>query len=272
VVLLGIIRGVIFSFRCDNSHMLSDSRGAASSSELDFSSLERIVPDRTADHGATGVETLQLHLQRYQFASRALVPGTVLDIACGVGYGTRMLAQAPETVAALGVDIDEASIRYAQSRYANSATKFACADAMTYEPGMVFDSIVSLETIEHVPDPVAFVLRLASWLRPGGVLIGSVPVTLSTDANPHHASDFTERSFRRLGAAAGLRELYSFSQVQPYSLIALMRKTETRAQGVRRGLAAYYLQHPSKLLARGWTTLRYGFQNRYLTIAWEKPL
>ncbi len=252
--------------------MLSDSSSAASTNSLNFSSLERIVPDRTEDQGATGTETLQLHLQRYQFAGRALVPGTVLDIACGVGYGTRILAHAPGIVSALGVDIDEASIRYAESRYANSAAIFTCADAMMYEPETFFDNIVTLETIEHVADPVAFVNRLVSWLRPGGVLIGSVPVTLSTDANPHHASDFTERTFRRLGAGAGLRELYSFSQVQPYSPIALMRKTEARKHGVRRGLATYYLQHPGKLLARGWATICYGFQNRYLTIVWEKPL
>ena len=252
--------------------MLSHSQSTVSPSNLDFSSLERIVPDRTDEHGATGADTLKLHLQRYQFASRALVPGTILDIACGVGYGTRILAQAPGIVSALGVDIDEPSVRYAESRYSNSMAKFLCADAMKFKPETGFDSIVSLETIEHVPDPVAFVHRLVSWLRPGGVLIGSVPVTLSTDANPHHASDFTERSFRRLGAGAGLRELYSFSQVQPYSPFALVRKTEGRPHGVRRGLAAYYLQHPAKLLGRGWTTIRYGFQNRYLTIAWGKPL
>jgi hypothetical protein len=29
--------------------------------------------------------------------------------------------------------------------------------------------------------------------------------------------------------------------------------------------------NPGTLLARVWTTLRYGFENRYLTIAWEKP-
>jgi SAM-dependent methyltransferase len=237
---------------------------------LDTSSLERIIPEQTIEQGATGAETLKLHLERYNFAARHLRPGTVLDIACGVGYGTAVLSAQPGIARAVGVDIDAAAVLYAASRYAAATTEFVHSDAMLFNPGELFDNVVSLETIEHVPDPVLLVRRLVSFLKPGGLLIGSVPVTLSTDANPHHASDFTERSFRRLGGAAGLREISSFRQVQPYSPIALLRKTEVRAHGVRRGLASYYLHNPGKLWARGWTTLRYGFQNRYLTVVWEK--
>ena len=52
---------------------------------------------------------------------------------------------------------------------------------------------------------------------------------------------------------------------------ALLKKRETRAHGVRRELPSYYRQNPGRLLARVWDTLRYGFENRYLTIVWEKP-
>jgi len=36
----------------------------------------------------TGKETLLLHLERYQYAANYVVPGTIADIACGVGYGS----------------------------------------------------------------------------------------------------------------------------------------------------------------------------------------
>ena len=238
---------------------------------LDESTLERIIPDNTAEQGATGVETLKLHLARYEFAAANLRSGSVLDIACGVGYGTDLLSRSPGVRRVVGVDLDVAAIAYAQQRYPSPISEFVCADAMTFAPGEMFQTIVSLETMEHVPDPEALFARLVYFLAPGGVLISSVPVTLSTDANPHHATDFTETSFRRLGARAGLRVVGEFRQIQPYSPLALLRKTETRAQGVRRGLAGYYLRHPDKLALRFWTTVRYGFENRYLTVAWEKP-
>ena len=61
-----------------------------------------------------------------------------------------------------------------------------------------FDTIVTIETIEHLPNTVQFVSRIAGMLRPGGILIASVPTTPSVDGNPYHLHDFTERSFRRL--------------------------------------------------------------------------
>jgi hypothetical protein len=55
---------------------------------IDATSLERIVPDDLHADETTGGETLRLHWERYQFAKEHLVPGSVLDMACGVGYGT----------------------------------------------------------------------------------------------------------------------------------------------------------------------------------------
>jgi trans-aconitate methyltransferase len=239
--------------------------------ELDASTLERIIPERADEQGATGADTLKLHLERYQFAVSRLKPGAVLDIACGVGYGTELLSRAPGVTSVIGVDVDPGSIAYAERRYASGDTRFLCADAMAFSPGARFQTIVSLETIEHVTQPLALFARLVSLLEPCGLLISSVPVTLSTDANPHHLTDWTEASFRRLGSMNGLRVVDELRQVQAYSPVALLRKTETRAQGLRKGMANYYLQHPEKLIMRCWSTLRYGFTNRYLTVAWEKP-
>ena len=56
------------------------------------STIERIVPDAVSPGDATGQATLELHLRRYKFAATQLRPGRLLDIACGVGYGTRLMA------------------------------------------------------------------------------------------------------------------------------------------------------------------------------------
>ena len=236
---------------------------------VDPDSLERLVPDRVASGDATGRETLELHLERYEFAARH-ASGRLLDIACGVGYGTRLVADRAEDVAeALGVDVSTDAITYASDRYAREGVRYAVGDAYAFEDAPGFDTIVSIETIEHLRDPVGFVARLVALLRPGGVLVASVPTTPSVDANPHHLHDFTERSFRRLFATHGLRQVDELLQVQPIPLSSLLRGDERRMKEVRSNLPAYYARHPGALLRRGLATLRYGFANRYLTAAWR---
>ena len=53
-------------------------------------------------------ETLEIHLERYRFAADHARPGRLLDLACGVGYGTRLMAdRQPGIESALGVDLSK---------------------------------------------------------------------------------------------------------------------------------------------------------------------
>jgi SAM-dependent methyltransferase len=234
-------------------------------------SLERLVPDRLAQQDATGLATLELHLTRYEFAARHLRPGRALDLACGVGYGTRLLADRAG-VRVVGVDLSPEAIEYARGRYGGEGVDFRVADAMRFEDAEGFDSIVSLETVEHLPDPAAFLAHAVSLLRPGGCFVASVPTTPSTDVNPHHRHDFSERSFRRAVAVHGLAEVDCLRQVQAVPLRALLGRHEARMSDVRSNLPAYYARHPRALLRRIATTLRHGLANHYITIAWQRPV
>lgn len=231
--------------------------------------LERIIPDLVEKNESTGSETLQLHLERYVFASGFLKGGRVLDCACGVGYGSYLLAESGKCESVTGVDIDADSIKYAKERYSHPKIEFINANALSFSDERKFDTIVSLETIEHIPDPANFVAHLKSMLKPGGCLIGSVPVTPSVDVNPHHVTDFTRASFRNMFKDMGFEELDARIQVQKYSLFKILLKQEKRAQNIRGGLISYYLQHPSAVFSRIYATLRYGFANHYITIAWQ---
>jgi SAM-dependent methyltransferase len=239
---------------------------------LDANSLERLVPDLLDRSDTTGQETAKLHLARYEFAAAHARPSRLLDIACGVGYGTRHLVdRSGGGTVAVGVDISEDAIRYANERYGNARVRFVAADAFQFSDPEGFDTIVSLETIEHLPDADRFVSHLVSLLRPRGVIVGSVPTTPSVDANPHHLQDFTERSFRKIFWRLGLVEIACFRQVQPFKPAPLLARHEVRAKDIRRNLGAYYLAHPRGLALRIWATVRYGFANHYITIAWQAP-
>lgn len=238
----------------------------------DTSTLERLVPDDLDADDITGLATLALHVQRYRFAASHLRPGRVLDIACGVGYGAPLLAARPD-VRVLGVDVSEDAIAYAQARNHDPRVEFRVADALDFEDSDGFDTIVSLETVEHVVDADLLIARLAGLLRPGGCLIGSVPTTPSTDLNPHYRRDFSERSFRRLISrrAPALREVAALRQVQAVSPLRVLARSERRMRDLRASLPHYYLAHPGSLVRRILATLRFGFSNRYLTVAWRMP-
>lgn len=237
-----------------------------------FSSLERIYPDQLDKNDTLGKEALALHLQRYQFAGKYLTPGLVADAACGVGYGSYLLATGFEkTITKItAIDIDHDVINYATQRYKHPLIEFLEMDLFSYRSANLFNTIISLETIEHLPNPQQFVLHMTSQLAVGGRFIASAPVTPSVDANPYHLHDFTERSFKKLFTAAGLTEVGSLLQVQRYKPFNVVSKPEGRSNDIRKGLISYYLKNPSSLWKRIKSIGTDGFTNKYLVVAFEK--
>lgn len=233
--------------------------------------MERLTPDDVAPADWVGRRELEAHVVRYEFASKYLRPGRVLDIACGTGYGTRILAERGEPhVHAVGVDSSPGAITHARRRYPHERARYVLGDAMSYEDEP-FDTIVCLETIEHVDDPSRLVDRLHRLLLRGGTLVASVPVTPSVDINPYHLHDLSERQFRRLFEQRGLRARGELLQTQPYAPLRYAREWRLRSSQLRPSLPLFYARHPALLLRRAAATLRYGAVHRHLTVAWVKP-
>lgn len=233
--------------------------------------LERIIPDQLGEDSFDQI-TLQLHTERYQFATRHARPGMILDIACGTGYGAYQILQSDKFRDShiRAVDIAPDTIEYAGKRYAHPRIDFICDDALNYSDTSLYDSIVSLETIEHLYDPKSFITRLYQLMNKEGVLIISAPVTPSTDGNPHHFSDFTARGFKKLLNESGLRITAELLQEQPYSLSDLLFPKNKRLSQTRRHLLKYYLQHPAIFFTRIRSLIMDGFKNKYLTLALRK--
>ncbi len=87
--------------------------------------LERIIPDQLGQDTFDRI-TLQLHTERYQFATRHARPGLILDIACGTGYGAYQILQSDKFRDShiRAVDIAPETIEYARKRYATPADRF----------------------------------------------------------------------------------------------------------------------------------------------------
>lgn len=243
-------------------------------------SLERLTFASGEASSRTQQETIHLHRQRYALAATWAKGRRVLDLACGAGYGSAMMARAgAERV--IGVDISPDAVAEATRSFNAPGTRFFCSDYrmlgtpgadadLAAELGPGVDQIVSLETIEHLPDPADFLRVVLRHLRPGGIFVGSVPITPSMDANPFHLHDFTRASFVALLRNAGLEPLVGKVQRQPFSPFSVRKEMKDR-EGLRKDLRGYYIQHPDKLFLRFKSTLVDGFCNKYLIVAATKP-
>jgi cyclopropane fatty-acyl-phospholipid synthase-like methyltransferase len=239
---------------------------------MNFSSLERIYPAEGSREVIAGNETLHLHLQRYHFAGKWVLPGTVADLACGSGYGSHLLATeyGKEITHIVAVDNSHVAIDYCKKFYSHEKIVYELMDVYAFRPTVPVNNIISLETIEHLPQPELFVNHAASMLAKGGRFIASAPITPSMDANPYHQSDFTIKSFKKLFKAAGLVEMESMVQVQQYKPSTMVLKKEDRGHDLRKGLVSYYLQNPGKFFKRLRSLITDGFTNKYLVAVFEK--
>ena len=143
------------------------------------------------------------HLARYKWASRSVRGRVVLDVACGTGYGASILIAAGAGKV-VSLDVSRDALRFGYSRYSMLAT---CCDAQALPVGTgSCDTVVSLETIEHLSDPAEFARELNRVLRPGGEVFLSTPNAVrSPGTNPYHLNEMTLDELRGLLQGSGFR-------------------------------------------------------------------
>lgn len=142
------------------------------------------------------------HVARYDWASKQLPAGMrVMDLACGIGYGSRILAEDGKRV--LAIDRDAEAISYARNHYAHEGVTFQVGDAnglhVSDEP---LDAAVCFETIEHIEDPRPLLWKLRA-IAP--LLIASVPNedVFPYEGQKYHFRHYTPQQFEALLISAG---------------------------------------------------------------------
>lgn len=112
------------------------------------------------------------HLRVYQYVSQFTTGKQVLDVGCGVGYGTALLARTASR--AVGIDISQKAINEAFRLYPAGEFLRMDAEAMTF-PERSFDVVVSTENFEHLPNQAKHVRELARVLRDDGLCFVATP-------------------------------------------------------------------------------------------------
>jgi 2-polyprenyl-3-methyl-5-hydroxy-6-metoxy-1,4-benzoquinol methylase len=141
------------------------------------------------------------HLVVYEWIAARVAGLRVVDMACGEGYGSDLLATTAASV--VGVDANPEAHEHARLRYRGPNLRFErdLVDSFSEEA----DAVVFLQTIEHIEDPGPVLDHFASMLTPGGTVYVSTPnvLTLAPEGaeksgNPWHVREYREAEFRAL--------------------------------------------------------------------------
>ncbi len=139
------------------------------------------------------------HLIRYELAKKFVSGKIVLDIACGSGFGAKILARAgAEKVTA--VDIDEKTVKKARNKnwLKNIVYRQGNAENLA-EKNETFDIIVSFETIEHLKNPEKYLKELKRVIKNNGLIFISTPnKKISKEKNPFHFKEFEKEEFKEI--------------------------------------------------------------------------
>ena len=156
---------------------------------------ERAIPHKTKK------SIMNEHLERYKFAKAFIKNKKVLDIACGVGYGSEILKENAKEI--YGGDISKEAIEFAKENYPGINFSVMDATKIPFKDNS-FDAIVSFETIEHFKEYKQFIKEVERVLKKGGLFICSSPNKDITSpfrkkpGNPFHTQEFKVEEFKTM--------------------------------------------------------------------------
>ena len=145
------------------------------------------------------------HVLRYEHASTLVRAKAVLDVACGTGYGSDLLATAHAMRVVAG-EYSTKALSYACRNFSRSNLSFVrlTADHLPFKDD-VFDVITSFETVEHLHFRERFLEECRRVIRPHGTLLFSTPSRVTwrppwapRPTNPYHVIEFSLDDFRKL--------------------------------------------------------------------------
>jgi len=196
--------------------------------------LQRDQPPGVPPLALTGERTLpdvpeenywyRRHLVVYEWIARRVAGLRVVDLACGEGYGSDLLAGAGGAASVVGVDANPEAHEHARLRYARADLRFERDMIETFDERC--DALVLLQTIEHVRDPHLVLERCNALVGRGGTAYVSTPNVLTLappgaerSGNPWHVYEYRPPEFEALCSAHfGSVELYGLFHARKLAL------------------------------------------------------
>jgi len=138
----------------------------------------------------------QRHVAAYKFACTHARGKRVVDLGCGEGYGSAMLAEIATEV--VGIDIASDVIEHAKNRYRRKNLEFLLMDINDLSSlERSFDLAISFQVVEHLSDVNHHFSTVRNILRKSGVALFTTPnrLTISKGSdkpiNPFHIREYT---------------------------------------------------------------------------------
>jgi len=192
---------------------------------------ERLPPLKPSEDGVTFRVDLYRHLKPYQWLTERITGCDVVEIGCGHGHGTTLLAERASRVIAIDLSYDV--LHTFTPRGVEDSVYLCSADACRLP---LRDDccavLVALQLIEHLTNPHAFLSEIARTLSPTGCAYISTPNARAPHAeNPFHKLDYGYDTLVELLSATfrsvEVYGLYGSSQVVQYYASAARQAAKT---------------------------------------------
>lgn len=157
------------------------------------------------------------HICRYKWAIREatdLGAKTVIDAACGIGYGSKLMAEQGFSVTAIDRDQDAADY---QKKFADPNVHFIRSTCEDIELPKA-DVGVSIETVEHIQDDIGWLKKLRDACKN---LIVTVPnqnvVAFNPQLHRHHMRHYTKTQLAYVLKMAGWEPMHWSTQYEKWN-------------------------------------------------------
>ncbi len=144
--------------------------------------------------------TLYQHLTAYNYCKDYVAGKDILDVGCGTGYGSNLLAKTAKSVTA--VDLSDTGIAIAKDTYHKPNLTYKVMDAsdLSYFKDKTFDLVYSSQCIEHVVEYERFVSEVIRVLKDDGIFIVTTPNAdlYVPGVVPFHYKEFTADELKAL--------------------------------------------------------------------------
>gem|GEM_PF-3180672 len=178
-------------------------------------------PERIDANDEPDSRRSKAHRRRYEYAASLLNSGdTVLDAACGMGYGSAIMAKACQSV--LGLDYNREALITADAEYGGKRVTFERMDLEKAVSLPRRDVVVSFETIEHLAYPRDFAELCKAAAR--RLIVLSLPYQ-DVGSGWHKHPFFTEQQIRELFEDEDWEMVEAFRQAEgPYGVYRFERR------------------------------------------------